>query len=795
MRPLSVRFLALLSALFFALALLPVAPAYASELDNRTTVTYPSASTLTTMTDAGMTIPSGSAHQDASFQSGGLVALTTQYTDRKGLVYIDEPIDLALNDLSFTYNIHAPSAYTPFGNFSQSYGNDYGSTFFLFNLDSNSGFQMQYEHYYGALGIYSSRGASITVTDAIAVEFDNMHSNRWPASSDTNSDWGLPLNTTGSHVAITRPGTQVQHSAVSALSNYYGNGTTNTAHITWTLVEPGASDALTDNTYRLTYYYYQGTSVAAGTPTVTGYVDYTYDQTVANFGGTEVNIGMSGSTGGLMDMNTRVSFPTTYNYTVNYYSLRADGSATIPAGPIPVKGLSSKYGTLPAGPGNVGPLPAAPNGYELVLGDNASRDVTISSTATNVFSYYYRDLPPAILGAENVTVERGSSFDPMAGVSATDGADGVPAQPVSVSGNVSTGSVGTYSLTYSVTDSVGNTTTVTRTVTVQDTIPPAAPTIDPIAETSTTVSGKAEPGSTVTITFPDGSSKTTTAGTDGAWTTTSDNPLMGDQTVTATATDTSGNTGPSGSFTVALEYFTTTITKRWTDAISTTHPAAEILVLQNGTSYQTVTVPAGTISEAGTQHPVDQLPRYAPNATEYVYTVAENPPTGYTASVTGSRADGFVVTNTRILATAILHKTDPDGTGIPGATYELFSAAGTSLGTMTTGPDGKAAFPQLPAGDYYLVETKAPPGYRLATGQEDFSVTASGDVNVTLVDHQIIEEFPATGTLGALPFQIGGAALLLVAALTRWRSQRRSLNDLRAASPVDQPLTTQTKEQ
>lgn len=59
-----------------------------------------------------------------------------------------------------------------------------------------------------------------------------------------------------------------------------------------------------------------------------------------------------------------------------------------------------------------------------------------------------------------------SSFDPMAGVTATDDTDGDLTSAVTVSGQVNTSVPGSYELTYSVTDAAGNTTTATRTITV-----------------------------------------------------------------------------------------------------------------------------------------------------------------------------------------------------------------------------------------------------------------------------------------------------------------------------------------
>ena len=73
-------------------------------------------------------------------------------------------------------------------------------------------------------------------------------------------------------------------------------------------------------------------------------------------------------------------------------------------------------------------------------------------------------------GGATLTVEAGTAFvDP--GATATDTLAGP--LPVSVSGTVLTGVVGTYTLTYSATDPSGNTGTAVRTVTVRDTLAPS----------------------------------------------------------------------------------------------------------------------------------------------------------------------------------------------------------------------------------------------------------------------------------------------------------------------------------
>lgn len=73
---------------------------------------------------------------------------------------------------------------------------------------------------------------------------------------------------------------------------------------------------------------------------------------------------------------------------------------------------------------------------------------------------------PVISGATTTTVPQGSTFDPMAGVSATDDKDGDITNKVTHTGTVDTNTPKTYTVVYTVSDAAGNTTTVTRQVIV-----------------------------------------------------------------------------------------------------------------------------------------------------------------------------------------------------------------------------------------------------------------------------------------------------------------------------------------
>lgn len=74
----------------------------------------------------------------------------------------------------------------------------------------------------------------------------------------------------------------------------------------------------------------------------------------------------------------------------------------------------------------------------------------------------------SIIGATDISIEFGSDFDPLDGVTATDTVDGaIPTTEIIVEGSVDTSVSDTYTLTYKVTGSDGQEVSVTRVVTVE----------------------------------------------------------------------------------------------------------------------------------------------------------------------------------------------------------------------------------------------------------------------------------------------------------------------------------------
>lgn len=76
------------------------------------------------------------------------------------------------------------------------------------------------------------------------------------------------------------------------------------------------------------------------------------------------------------------------------------------------------------------------------------------------------DTEAPVITAEDVTINVGDEFDPMAGVTAVDDVDGDVSERIVITGEADTGKEGTYTLTYTVKDAAGNEASLERTVTV-----------------------------------------------------------------------------------------------------------------------------------------------------------------------------------------------------------------------------------------------------------------------------------------------------------------------------------------
>lgn len=123
------------------------------------------------------------------------------------------------------------------------------------------------------------------------------------------------------------------------------------------------------------------------------------------------------------------------------------------------------------------------NTYTFKLVRNDSHEVSPDQIESVVLEQYYDDKTqlssqtiigeaesnqaPVISGVGNQTITVGESFDPLAGVTATDKENGDLTDKIEVTGSVDTTKAGVYTLTYAVTDSDNNTTRQEKTITVK----------------------------------------------------------------------------------------------------------------------------------------------------------------------------------------------------------------------------------------------------------------------------------------------------------------------------------------
>ncbi|MFM5700002.1 immunoglobulin-like domain-containing protein [Aeromonas veronii] len=95
----------------------------------------------------------------------------------------------------------------------------------------------------------------------------------------------------------------------------------------------------------------------------------------------------------------------------------------------------------------------------------SDRDNNVTEQVRTIEVY---SMKPVFSGVTDTTLELGTPFDPMTGVSAHDEEDGDLTTQIKVSGNVDSSKVGRYTLTYQVSDSAGQQVTQQRNVTVRE---------------------------------------------------------------------------------------------------------------------------------------------------------------------------------------------------------------------------------------------------------------------------------------------------------------------------------------
>ncbi len=142
------------------------------------------------------------------------------------------------------------------------------------------------------------------------------------------------------------------------------------------------------------------------------------------------------------------------------------------------------------------------------------------------------------------------------------------------------------------------------------------------------------------------------------------------------------------------------------------------------------------------------------------------PNTGGIDFTNGSNTDGdketppVYVTPTEGSLTII--KQDPEsGETLAGAVFELRDMDGNVVKSETTDSNGEISWEGLDYGDYQLVETKAPEGYRILKNPIDVTIDKqNSDITLTVDNYKTGWELPTTGGIGTILFTIIGLSVM-----------------------------------
>ncbi|WP_242225036.1 immunoglobulin-like domain-containing protein [Bacillus cereus group sp. BfR-BA-01380] len=171
--------------------------------------------------------------------------------------------------------------------------------------------------------------------------------------------------------------------------------------------------------------------------------------------------------------------------------------------------------------------------------DSKSHKVTAKQAVTVKDRVEVKDEQPVLTVPAETTINVGDSFDPMAGVSATDKEDGDLTSKVTVDGKVDTSKAGTYALTYTVTDSKSHKVTAKQAVTVKDRVEvkDEQPVLTVPAETTINVGDSFDPMAGVSATDKEDGDLTSKVTVDGKV----DTSKAGTYVLTYTVTESKGN--------------------------------------------------------------------------------------------------------------------------------------------------------------------------------------------------------------------------------------------------------------
>ncbi|NVJ19810.1 OmpA family protein [Myxococcus sp. AM011] len=324
---------------------------------------------------------------------------------------------------------------------------------------------------------------------------------------------------------------------------------------------------------------------------------------------------------------------------------------------------------------------------------------------------------------------------------------------------------GPHSVTATATDALNHTATDTNAFTVDATTNVSITTPAEGSTTSNpvvTYSGTGEPGATVVVSVDGTTVGTVTVPANGNWSLPVATPLSdGAHTVTATATDTNGNTaadtnaftvdsGTSVSITTPADG--STVTNPVVTYSGTGEPGATVTVVVDGTTVGTVTVPANGIWSVPVATPLGEGPHSVTATSEdtngntasdtNTFTVDSTTNVSITTPAEGAVLDDGVVTYS--------------GTAEPGATVTVV-VDGVTLDTVTAGPGGDWSLPvatPLGEGPHTVTATATDTSGNTASDTNTFTVDSTTNVSITApADGAVLDDgvvtYSGTGEPGA----------------------------------------------
>lgn len=104
------------------------------------------------------------------------------------------------------------------------------------------------------------------------------------------------------------------------------------------------------------------------------------------------------------------------------------------------------------------------------------------------------------------------------------------------------------------------------------------------------------------------------------------------------------------------------------------------------------------------------------------------------------------IKNKRILGSLIINKLSKESNKpLSGAEFGVYDENDELIAKVTTDEDGYAEVLDLPYGEYYYVELKAPDGYLVNLDTYDFSITFDGEVVEQIVYNSLLNPYPDGG--------------------------------------------------